>query len=305
MGNGESTPDTVNRSEQPHPQNNKYEGRYNLVPSFRNTGYETIDEGFYDNHKTTTDVPNYFDLRTSFPNITDVGTFPLNPIASVAYVLEYALLKNELGPFPPSLLYIYKYTNFYTPSNKLLSLESIFKSVKTMGFCIENEFRTTKKNLENGIVSDDLREKAAPYKFLKIYRVVNKLEIIKSVLLHKYPILVGFTVYYKMSRINTKFWNPDPSIEFPMGGLSGVLVGYIEDQQMFIMAQTYGTNFGQNGYIMVPYDYILNQDYTFEMYVLDLDKQRVDGYLSQEKPVLSSQIPAPQQSGGFLSNLFN
>ena len=88
--------------------------------------------------------------------------------------------------------------------------------------------------------------------------------------------------------------------------MGGVLVGYIHDRKMFIMAQTYGTNFGQNGYILVPYEYILNKNLTFEMYVLKIEKGRVDGYLNQNKPVMSlSDNDDNKSEGGFLSNLFS
>ena len=131
MGNTDSSLNMRESSAvQSHSQNNTYDGRYNLVPSFRNVEYESVDDNFRSKYPTSEPIPNYLDLRTSFPNIRDVGAFPLNPIASVSYVLEYSLLKNELGPFPPSLLYINNHTNFYSSKNNLMSFESIFKSIR-------------------------------------------------------------------------------------------------------------------------------------------------------------------------------
>ena len=100
-------------------------------------------------------------------------------------------------------------------------------------------------------------------------------------------------------------WTPNENIESNIGGVGGVLVGYIEDREVFIMAQTYGNNFGQNGYILIPYNYITNKQYTFEMYVLDLDKKRIEGYLSQVQPLTTERTTEDDtESIGFLSNLF-
>ena len=124
-------------------------------------------------------------------------------------------------------------------------------------------------------------------------------------LYNKYPILVGFSLYYKLTKVGNSMWTPNENIESNIGGVGGVLVGYIEDREVFIMAQTYGNNFGQNGYILIPYNYITNKQYTFEMYVLDLDKKRIEGYLSQVQPLTTERTTEDDtESIGFLSNLF-
>tara|TARA_B110000211_G_scaffold233907_1_gene301566 strand:- start:139 stop:1059 length:921 start_codon:yes stop_codon:yes gene_type:complete len=286
-------------------KNNYYLDRYNLVPSYRNNTYDVIDKNFF-NKKTGNDVPDYMDLRKTFPSIIDVRTLPFNPIACVSYLLEYSLLKNELNVFPPSLMFIYKHCHFFKGASNLISFETIFNAIRSKGFCIETEFRTTPANLSSGSIPNDLYEKAIPYKFIKVYKVLNNLQIIKTVLSNDYPILVGFSIYSKLTRISDQLVLPDHSTQQNLGGMGGVLVGYIEDREMFIMAQTYGNNFGQNGYLLVPYDYILNKNYTFEMYVLDIVKKRVDGYMNHNKPVLSLPDPGENtSSGGFLSNLFS
>ena len=287
-------------------KNNHYSKRYNLVPSYKNDTYEVMDKNFFNNKNT--DLPGFIDLRKSFPSIIEVKTLPFNTLACVSYLLEYSLLKNDLAVFPPSLMFIYKHCKFFNGVSDLISFETIFKSIRSKGFCIETEFRTNKNNLSCESIPNNLYEKAIPYKFIKVYRVLNNLTDIKTVLLNEYPILIGFSVYSKLSRISDKLWIPDHNTEQNMGGIGGVLVGFMEERKLFIMAQTYGKNFGQNGYILVPYEYILNKNYTFEMYALDVDKKRVNGYLNHNKPVVSLNGPdeeAPPSSGGFLSNLFS
>ena len=310
MGNNESLPNNssieIENTNSYHTgKNNHYSNRYNLVPSYQNNTYEVIDENFF-NPRDNTPVPGYIDLRKTFPSIIDIQTLPFNSIACVSYLLEYSLLKHDLHVFPPSLMFIYKHCKFFNGVSNLISFETIFKSIRSKGFCTETEFRTNPSNLSTASIPNGLYEKAAPYKFIKVYRVLNEINIIKSVLANERPILVGLSVYSKLSRIGDQLLLPDHNIDQNMGGLGGVLVGYIEDRQLFIMAQTYGKNFGQNGYILVPYEYILNRTHTFEMYILDIVKKRVDGYLNQTKPLVSFEDKDENKSeGGFLSNLFN
>ena len=310
MGNNESLP---NNNSIELDENNIYQTgnniyyskRYNLIPSYKNATYEIIDKNFFNSSEI--EITDFVDLRKTFPSIINVHSLPFNPIACVSYLLEYSLLKNGLDVFPPSLMFIYKHCKFFKGIPELISFEAIFKSIRSKGFCIENEFRTNKVNLSNVNISDDLYEKASPYKFIKVLKVLNNLEIIKIVLSHKYPILVGLSIYNDLSKIHNKLLVPDHNTEKNLGGIGGVLVGYMEEREMFIMAQTYGTSFGQNGYILVPYNYILNNSYTFEMYVLDLNKKKIKGYLNQTNPIISlNETSDEQQSGGgFLSNLFS
>ena len=115
----------------------------------------------------------------------------------------------------------------------------------------------------------------------------NKLETIKILIKNKYPILVGFTIYYDLSNIDSFMWMPDKKQDKKLGGLAGVIVGYIDDRKMFIVAQTFGENFANSGYVLVPYDYILNENYTFEKYIIDFNPDRVNGYISQRREMVS------------------
>ena len=299
MGNTNST--VANNDQSIYNTNEYYSIRYNLIPSFGNNEYETIDASFLGNIDSQ-ELPSYVDLRKDFVDIINVGSLGINPIACVSYLLQYSLLKNELPVFPLSLMFIYKNCKFYKPVSELLTFETIFKAIRANGFCIENEFRTNKHNFLEGKIPISLYEKSQPYKYIKVFNVERNLNTIKRILYNKFPILVGLSVYYNFARITNNLWLPNHETEKNIGGIGGVIVGYIEERKLFIMAQTYGGSFGQNGYILVPYAYILNKNFTFDMYVLDLDKNRIEGYLNQTQPIISVKKEEPT---GFFSNLFS
>lgn len=261
--------------------------KYNLIPSYPGLEYKTIDNtNLKRKFNTDEDLPAYVDLRNNFPQIINMDNLPFNPIISVVYLLHYQLLRNGLPVFPPSSMFIYKNIRFYKNVKSLMSLEVIFNSIKENGICSENEFSTSVNNLENNIPSKVI-EKSTAFKFIDVYRVEQNLETIKTLIKNKYPILIGFTMYYDVNNIDNFMWIPDIEIDKKLGGLSGVLVGYIEERKMFIMATTFGEQFGSSGYIMIPYDYVLNKNLTFELWTLDFIKDRVEGYINQRKEMIN------------------
>tara|TARA_B100001094_G_scaffold316207_1_gene357145 strand:- start:487 stop:1431 length:945 start_codon:yes stop_codon:yes gene_type:complete len=266
-----------------------YFDKYNWIPSLPGYEYDTIYmSNLRRKYDLTDQLPGYIDLRTSFPQIKSLNNLPFNPIISVIYILHYQLLKNNLPIFPPSVMYVYRNITFYRNVKCLFSFESIFNSIKSFGFCSENDLQTTNDNL-NTHIDNKLIEKSGAFKFIEIYKVHQELEVIKTLLKHEVPVLVGFSVYYDLSNVDSYMWLPDEKLDKKLGGISMVLVGYIDEREMFIAATTFGNNYGTNGYIMIPYDYILNKNYTSELYTLDFKKERVEGYIAQRKEMVDLQ----------------
>tara|TARA_B100000524_G_scaffold348231_1_gene252130 strand:+ start:1021 stop:1974 length:954 start_codon:yes stop_codon:yes gene_type:complete len=267
-----------------------YNDRYNLIPSLPGHEYNLIDINNLNNLGLTYNIEdkldNYVDLRTNFPNIINIKDMSLNPIASVTYMIHYSMLKCKLPIFPPSMIFIFNNVLFYRNSKNIINFDSIFQSIQNFGFCSENELHSIYSNL-NIKPPNHVYERAIAFKFINVFKVDNNLTLLKSLIKNKYPILVGFTVYYNLENISVKMWLPDKNKDTKKGGLSGVLVGYIEEQKMFIMAQTFGESFGTSGFILIPYDYILDDNYTFEKYILDFDSNRVESYINQRKKMIN------------------
>ena len=295
MGNTEShsQPCKIEDIENTKKQKNKqyYFDKYNWVPSVPGFEYKILDETTVKRKFNITDdqkLAGYIDLRTSFPQIQNINNLPFNPIISVTYLLHYQLLKNKLPIFPPSALFIYKNIEYYREVKSLFSFDSIFKSIQNYGFCSENDIPSILNNL-NCVLDQKLLEKSCAFKFIDVYKVEQKLETIKTILSNEYPILVGLTVFYDLSTIDSYMWMPDEKLDKKLGGLSIVLVGYIDERQMFIAATTFGKSCGTNGFIMIPYDYIVNNNYTGELFTVDFKKERVEGYINQRKEMVNLQ----------------
>jgi len=263
--------------------------KYNWVPSLPGFEFDTLNlNTLKRKFDCSEELTGYIDLRTSFPQIQSIDNLPFNPIISVVYVLHYQLLKNKLPIFPPSTMYIYRNANYYKEIVSLFSFEIIFNSIMNYGFCSENEFPTNKTNLTQKI-DNKLMEKACAFKFLDVYKVEQNLEVIQRLLSNDYPVLVGISVYYDLTNVDSYMWLPDEKLDKKLGGTTFVLVGYIKERNMFIAATTYGKYYGTNGFVLIPFDYILNPKYTGELYTLDFKKERVEGYINQRKEMVNLQ----------------
>ena len=127
--------------------------------------------------------------------------------------------------------------------------------------------------------------------------------VIRNVLRNKRPILIGMNINYKLENIADTLWMPGEDEKNVLGGLGGVLVGFIEEREVFIMAQTFGSQFGLSGFIMVPYSFIINRDYVYELYTIGFDKTRVEGYINSSKQVID--IKDKSTNSSIFGSLFN
>jgi len=282
---------TKNNNEIVKSKNVYFKEQYNWVPSFASINYQQWNriniERRYD---IALELPTYVDLRNDFPLIKSMFPYPFNPIISVLYILQYQLLKNGLPVFPPSAMYTYKNMFYYNNVSSIMSFETIFNSILQNGLCSENDYPSNDENFNDTNSFDNkLVEKARSFQFIEIYTVEHKLETIKVLLKNKVPILCGLVIYYDMKLVDTHMWLPEHTNDNKLGGMAGVIVGYIEDRKVFIMTTTYGQSFGMSGYIFIPYDYILNPKYNMEMYTIDFNKERVDGYIHQHRDMVVLQ----------------
>ena len=177
----------------------------------------------------------------------------------------------------------------------------IFKSIETYGFCSEvtHPFLIDNLNIEPSIKNYNAAE---PFKSITILRVKNDIQTIKSILNDKIPLLIGFVLYTDLFKIVNKIWMPDFNNDKRVGGCTSLLVGYSDETEVFYLKMAFGENFGDSGYITIPYNYIINEDLTPEIYYIDLQKNRIEGFLNQRNEVVSLQKKKKEMG---MNSIFN
>lgn len=203
------------------------------------------------------------DLRNNCPEIYDQGELDSCTSNSVAFAFRYCnLIKNNDSTFNPSRLFIYYNEKQKENTNDSIStmiFNTLF-SLIDIGVCDEIEwpYDITKSSEPP---SDMCYESAKNHKIIKCKTVPQKLEYIKAMLIIGYPVIFGFKIYpgFESELTSSTGVLSMPEQDDPILGYhSGVIVGFNNNKGQFIVANSFGKEFGDNGYLYIPYQYILN-----------------------------------------------
>jgi len=87
-----------------------------------------------------------------------------------------------------------------------------------------------------------------------------------------YPVIIGFSVYssFESDRVAQTGMMPYPNVksERMMGGHCVLLVGYDNNKNVFIVRNSWGTSWGDNGYFYMPYKVIQDTTMSSDFWVI-------------------------------------
>ena len=239
--------------------------RYNWIQSYSKFNEEIIKY----NEEEEDEEKNYCDLR---PNIN--GIFNENSnliILSICVYLNYLLLNTEkLNPFVISYDYLdYNLSKLFNNDAGKNNFRSIFELIKKIGFVSADENIFDREKLR-----EDIHELGKNYKYILYKKVDNDIRLVKRLLNNEKLILIGFPIYTNFeSNINlTSTLNVPKDNDTIIGGISGIICGYIDKKEMFIMYVGISKKLGDRGYIYVPYDYIKRNS---ELWILELNEELI------------------------------
>jgi C1A family cysteine protease len=204
-------------------------------------------------------LPPSVDLRPTMPPIWDqsaLGSCTANATGAQVWHLDKTL------PEEPSRLFIYYNTRILEGTVRQDSGASIRNSIKSVvrwGYTPERLFpydikKFTRKPTNNA------------YKTAKLERVTQYARVprnpaqIKARLADGYTINFGFTVYESFEGMTTNGLLAMPGKkERPLGGHAVLAVGYDDTKGLYIIRNSYGVGWGDNGYFYMPYEYLHNE----------------------------------------------
>ena len=230
----------------------KWYGFNRDLPSFKDKLYS---EFRVDEVTPLDSLPPLVDLRSKMPQVYDqkaLGSCTANAIGAGIQFLHKNLT--------PSRLFIYyneraiEGTIDYDCGGQL---RDAIKAVATQGVCAEtlwpydiSKFATKPLDMCYSYAKNDL--------VTEYLRVVS-LQEMKSCLAAGYPFVFGFTVYESFEGeevARTGILNLPSSTERTCGGHAVIAVGYNDATQRFIVRNSWGPLWGQQGYFEMGYDYI-------------------------------------------------
>jgi len=221
-------------------------------------------------------LPRRVDLTARCPPIYDQGNLGSCTAQAIAGALQFDQMKqSQADVFTPSRLFIYY--NMRVIENTVdedagAMIRDGIKSVAKQGAPHEavwpykiSKFRT--------------KPDAAAYKDAALHeailyqRVVQTGPQMKGCLASGYPFVFGFSVYESFETADVAKTGVVPlpkGTETLLGGHAVVAIGYDETSRRFLIRNSWGASWGVGGYGTLPYDYLLDDDLTADLWTIKL-----------------------------------
>ncbi len=223
-------------------------------------------------------LPPHVDLRSHCPPVYDQGQLGSCTANAIGGAVQFDEMKQKLPQvFTPSRLFIYyneRVIEGTVDSDSGAMIRDGVKSVATQGNCSEAhwpyDITKFREKPPAKCYTEALKHKAISYK-----RLLHNLDQLKGCLASGYPFIFGFTVYesFESQQVAQTGQVPMPAAhEKVLGGHAVLAVGYDDAQQRFIVRNSWGTNWGMQGYFTMPYPYLLNSHLSDDFWTINIVK---------------------------------
>jgi C1A family cysteine protease len=215
------------------------------------------------------------DCKTGCPAVYDQGDLGSCTANAIAAALEFDQRRQNLKEFVPSRLFIYyneRVIEHTIKEDAGAELRDGMKSVSKQGAPSEQTW-------PYDIAQFAHRPSEVAYKEGKKHPAVTYERLNASdgraCLASGFPFVFGFTVYTNfMSEEVAKTGNvdmPGPA-EQVEGGHAVMAIGYDDSTKRFLIRNSWGTGWGQQGHFTMPYDYVLNSNLADDFWTIRVVK---------------------------------
>jgi len=218
-------------------------------------------------------LPDKADLREHCPAIYDQGQLGSCTANAIGAAFEFDQVKQGLQDFMPSRLFIYyneRAIESTVDSDSGAMIRDGMKSVNKVGVCSENDWAYDIAKFRDK-PTDQCYSDAATHQALVYRSVLQDLHHIQGCLASGYPVVFGFSVYesFEGEEVARSGVVPLPKKgERQLGGHAVLAVGYDDSTQSFLVRNSWGTGWGQDGYFTMPYAYLTSKHLASDFWVL-------------------------------------
>lgn len=223
------------------------------------------------------------DLRDTmlfFPDVYTQGELGSSTANALAFAYQFDETKQNIPDvFIPSRLFIY-----YNERNIENTIESDSGASLRNGIKSINKYGVTDERNWPYII-EKFTEKPSEYCYqdaskhcnIEYFSVPQSLSWLRKILRKGFPIVFGFTVYesFESSNIAENGIMEMPKLnEKVLGGHAVVAIGFNTDKKHFIIRNSWGNKWGDNGYFYMPFEFIQNKKYCSNFWVI----QKISNY---------------------------
>tara|TARA_Y100000389_G_C17448830_1_gene513334 strand:+ start:853 stop:1767 length:915 start_codon:yes stop_codon:yes gene_type:complete len=213
-------------------------------------------------------LPNKIDLRPNCPKVYNQGKLGSCTANAIAAAFEYDQMKEkangkDIDIFVPSRLFIYyceRNMEDSTDHDSGAMIRDGIKVVHRLGCCDEKIWSYDIRKFTDK-PPDSVYEDALNHKCVKYMRLHQCKRTLKACLASGFPFVFGFTV---LSSFETEEVAKSGKMPMPkdgdktLGGHAVCAVGYDDEMECFIVRNSWGSEWGDEGYFYMPYKYITN-----------------------------------------------
>jgi C1A family cysteine protease len=211
-----------------------------------------------------TRLPAKVDLRSYMTSIENQGNTNSCVANAVAGAYEY-LVKRHLGEeaYDVSRLFIYYNARYLgqIEEDEGCIIQDAIEGLKQYGACSEETW-SFEEEIVNEEPHEEAYDEAAQFVVESVKQVPLDLQAWKSALAEGNPIVFGIALYKSFDNHRKKGLVPMPSDteagRESHGGHAMLCVGYSDHDQVFIVRNSWGEDWGDQGYCYIPYDYLIN-----------------------------------------------
>jgi C1A family cysteine protease len=218
-------------------------------------------------------MPAHVDLRAQCPAVYDQGQLGSCTANGIGAAVEFDQRKQKKTEYVPSRLFIYYNERAIEGTVNQDSGAQIRDGIKV----VAQLGAPPESMLPYDISKFTQKPSAAVYAeakkdLVKVYARVQQVQSqMMGCLADGYPFVFGFTVYesFESDQVAKTGIVPMPSPgEQVLGGHCVVAVGYDTKTRQFLIRNSWGVNWGQAGYCMMPFEYLLNSQYSSDFWTI-------------------------------------
>lgn len=245
------------------------------LPDFRDYAIDIIYKPV-DKKDKLKQLPATVDLRSMCSKIEDQGNLGSCTANAIAGNIEFLEKKDKIPFEDLSRLFVYYNERIIEHSvnyDSGASLRDGIKTLNTQGICSEKlwPYNISKFKIKPtaSCYKDALNHKATSY-----YRL-NTVDQMRICLGDSYPFIFGFSVFesFESDTVATTGIVPMPAMdEQLLGGHAVCAVGYNDKEKRFLIRNSWGIDWGDNGYFTMPYAYIEDRSLSDDFWTIRIVK---------------------------------
>lgn len=248
-------------------------------------GWRRDTPDFRDHHFTAPQtllpdqMPLIVDMRQHMPGIYDQGQLSSCTANAIGAAIEYQQRKEKLHEYVPSRLFIYfneRQLENSVGSDCGAEIRDGIKTVMSQGVCPESPYpnRAVWPYNEQAVFTRPPEEcyRDARTDLVKGYaRIMQNVEALEQCLAIGFPVIFGMACYSSFESdlvAHTGVVLMPQQNEKSLGGHAVLLVGYLHNDRLFIVRNSWGKQWGKNGYCLMPYGYVINPDLASDFWAI-------------------------------------